>query len=134
MGSWNKTCGLSRLFIQEGEPVYIFLLEENTRKGEDCYATGLYHPLLLPFEGIYDDYGSANKCFGPCLKITMDNLRDELVEMPLGENKYHDIAVSKKGFSIKKFFEAVHEHRLFIEKGFQLFVKYLPIVARLYTL
>ena len=29
MGCWNKTCGISNLFIEAGEKVYVFALEQN---------------------------------------------------------------------------------------------------------
>lgn len=28
MGCWNKTCGISNLFIEAGEKVYVFALEQ----------------------------------------------------------------------------------------------------------
>ena len=47
----------------------------------------------------------------------MGALKRQLVEMDVGENQYHDIAVKRDDFSPEKFFEAVHEDRMFIQYG-----------------
>jgi hypothetical protein len=112
MGCWNKTCGLSNLHIYAGNPVYVFVLEENKHKDDHCYATSLYSPLLLPFESVYDDYGGGESSSGPGFEMIMDGIRKLLVEMPAGENTYHDIAVSRDGFGEEQLFDAVHENRM----------------------
>ena len=114
MGCWNKTCGLSNLHITAGTPVYVFVLEKN-KTYDHCYSTSLFSPLLLPFEAEYDDYGGGENCGGVALPFIMKGLKDQLVEMELGENQYHDIAVKKEGFNDKLFFEAVHEDRMQIQ-------------------
>ena len=114
MGSWNKTCGLSNLHIIIGTPVYVFVLEKN-KTYDQCYATGLFKPLLLPFESVYDDYGGGEDSSGPALEYIMNGIKDDLVEREVGENVYHDIAVNKKDFTPEKFFESVHENRLTIQ-------------------
>lgn len=112
MGCWNKTCGLSNLHIKSGEKAYVFVLEpaEDT---SHCYATHLYKPLLLPFVTEYNDYGGGENSSGPGFSIIMEAIKNNLQEMELGENKYHDIAVTKEGFGETMFFDAVHEGRLF---------------------
>ena len=117
MGCWNKTCGLSNLHITAGTPVYVFVLERN-KTYDQCYSTGLFSPLLLPFESVYDDYGGGEDSSGVALPFVMKGLKDELVEMELGENEYHDIAVKKEGFNDKLFFEACHEDRMQIRGRF----------------
>jgi hypothetical protein len=112
MGCWNKTCGLSNLHIYAGTPVYVFVLEENKHKDDHCYATSLYRPLLLPFESVYNDYGGGESSSGPGFEMIMDGIRKLLIETPAGENKYHDIAVSRDGFGEEQFFDAVHENRM----------------------
>ena len=114
MGCWNKTCGLSNLHIYAGTPVYVFVLEEK-RDDSNCYTTSLFSPLLLPFDSEYNDYGGGENSSGIAFDLIMQALKDQLVEMPLGENEYHDIAVSKDKFDEELFFEAVHENRLFIQ-------------------
>lgn len=114
MGCWNKTCGLSNLHITAGTPTYVFVLEKN-KSYDHCYSTSLFSPLLLPFEADYDDYGGGENCSGVALPFVMKGLKDALVEMELGENEYHDIAVKKEGFDAKLFFEACHEDRMQIQ-------------------
>ena len=115
MGCWNKTCGLSNLHITAGTDVYVFVLEENTNKSDRCYSTAFWKPVLLPFMSKYNDYGGGEESSGSGFQIIMDRVADELVEMGVGKNQYHDIAVKKEGFGEEQFFEAVHEHRLFKE-------------------
>lgn len=117
MGCWNKTCGLSNLHITAGTPVYVFVLEKN-KTYDHCYSTGLFSPVLLPFESTYDDYGGGEDSHGVGLDFIMAGIKRELVEMEVGENKYHDIEVKKEGFGPEKFFEAVHEQRLQIQGRF----------------
>jgi hypothetical protein len=118
MGCWNKTCGLSNLHITAGTPVYVFVLEKN-KDYDACYSTGLFAPLLLPFESVYDDYGGGEDSSGPALDYIMSMIKKDLVEMEVGENQYHDIEVKKEGFGPEKFFEAVHEDRLSIQDRFR---------------
>lgn len=116
MGCWNKTCGLSRLHINAGEEVYVFVIEEGNRNDTSrCYTTALYAPLLMPFEAKYDDYGGGEDAKGVALPFILEGLREELVEMPQGENEYHDIPVTRDKFEVENFFEAVHEGRLFVK-------------------
>lgn len=117
MGCWNKTCGLSNLHITAGTPVYVFVLEKN-KTYDHCYSTSLFSPLLLPFESVYDDYGGGEDSSGPALNIIMNALKHDLVEMEVGENQYHDIAVKRDDFTPEKFFEAVHEDRMFVQDRF----------------
>lgn len=118
MGCWNKTCGLSNLHITAGTPVYVFVLEKN-KDYDHCYSTSLFSPLLLPFESVYDDYGGGEDSSGPALDYIMSMIKKDLIEMEVGDNKYHDIAVKKEGFDAEKFFEAVHEDRLSIQGRFR---------------
>jgi hypothetical protein len=118
MGCWNKTCGLSNLQITAGTPVYVFVLERNSTY-DGCYATGLYRPSLFPFVSEYNDYGGGENNSGAALDLIMGAIRRDLVEMPEGENKYHDIPVTRDGFDAEKFFDAVHEERLSIQGRFR---------------
>ena len=114
MGSWNKTCGLSNLHIYSGTPVYVFVLERN-KTYDPCYSTGLFSPLLVPFESVYDDYGGGEDSSGVALDFVMYGLKKSLVEMEVGENEYHDVEVKKEGFTPEKFFEACHEDRMQVQ-------------------
>lgn len=117
MGCWNKTCGLSNLHITAGTPVYVFVLEED-RDTSNCYSTSLFSPLLLPFESVYNDYGGGENSSGIALPIILGGIKKNMVEMPLGENTYHDIEVTKEKFDEALFFDAVHEERLKIQGRF----------------
>lgn len=117
MGSWNNTCGLSNLHITSGTPVYVFVLEEK-RDNSHCYSTSLFSPLLLPFESEYNDYGGGQNSSGVALPLILEGIEKCLVEMPLGENEYHDIEVTKEKFNEELFFEAVHEDRLKVQSRF----------------
>ena len=111
MGCWNGTCGLSGLPIIEGEEMYVFPIVESYRDSF-CYSTALYRPSVVPFRAEYNDYGAGEKCSGPALEILMAGIRENLVEMEVGENKYRDTAVKREGFDVDKFFEACHKNRL----------------------
>lgn len=110
MGCWNKTCGLSNLHIYAGDPVYVFLLEQNPHH-DRCYSTAFWAPVMLPFLSEYDDYGGGENS-SPAINYILEGLKEQLVEMPLGKNEYHDIAVNKDILDEKLMFEAVHEGRL----------------------
>lgn len=116
MGCWNKTCGLSNLFINSGTPVYVFVLERNQKIDSLCYSTPFYSPLLLPFNSEYDDYGGGESNSGPALPVIMNAIKDQLVEFDLGENEYHDIAVKRADFDDELFFKAIHEDRLKVKR------------------
>lgn len=116
MGSWNNTCGLSNLPIHANEAVYVFPIREKDLSGyrSHCYANALYDPVLTPFEAKYNDYGAAEDCTGGVLPLIVDALKEQMIELEQGENEYHDIPVKKADFDIDKYFEAVHEDRMFV--------------------
>ena len=117
MGSWNHTCVITKLPIQAGEEVVVFILKQNGHELTKCYSTSYYSPMLYHFYGEYDDYGGVKNCHGFGLLPAIEEVRNAMVEMPLGENKYHDHAVSKADFNITKFFELDHDHRLFTKNN-----------------
>lgn len=111
MGCWNGTCGLTNLPIVHGDEMYVFPIVESYRNSF-CYSTALYRPSVLPFRAEYDDYGSGEKCGGVGLELLMEGIKHNLVEMEVGENQYHDIAVKREGFNVDTFFEVCHKKRL----------------------
>lgn len=111
MGCWNKTCGLSNLHITAGTPVYVFMLEKNTYENDRCYATAFWRPTLLPFLSAYNDYGGGENSHGN-INYIIDALKERVVEMGVGENEYHDIAVKADELDEKLLFDAIHEGRL----------------------
>jgi len=117
MGCWNKTCSLTNLPIFSGEEVYIFVLEKKATY-DQCYATGHYAPVLIPFEGVYNDYGGSDENSGVGLTYVLGAVRENLIEMEVGENDRHDVAVTRSSFGEDQFFESVREQRLIIENKF----------------
>lgn len=117
MGSWNNTCGLTTLPIISGEQVYVFPIKERDLSGyrSHCYSHALYQPIITPFVAEYNDYGAGENCSGIVLDLFVEEMRRELIELEVGENKYHDIAVKRDDFDIDTFFEAVHEDRLLVK-------------------
>lgn len=110
MGCWNKTCGLSNLHITAGQRTYTFVIEQ-AEQHDRCYSTALWRPVLVPFTCDYDDYGAGedwDEFFEPLIRA----VAEELVEVPAGENRYHDRAVKRDGFDAEAFFEAVRTGRL----------------------
>ena len=117
MGCWNKTCGLTNLPIMSGEDTYVFVLQRQNEIHSHCHATHLYQPLLLPFLSTYNDYGGGENSRGAAFPVVMEGIRQSLVELPQGENPYHDIPISRDQWDEEMFFESVHEHRLKIKRG-----------------
>lgn len=114
MGCWNKTCGLSNLPIFAGDATYVFVLEKNMNNRDRCYSTAFWRPVLLPFVSEYDDYGSGENSSGVGFPILMEVLKNQIIEMEVGDNEYHDIPVNREKFGETMFFEAVRENRLFL--------------------
>ena len=113
MGCWNKTCGLSNLHIFAGQPVYVVVLEQG---GDDdrCYTTAFWRPVMLPFVSEYNDYGAGENSHSS-IQYILNGLKENMVDVPAGENKYHDIEVTAAKMDEELFFEAVHENRLMVK-------------------
>lgn len=111
MGCWNKTCGLSSLHITAGTPVYVFMLEKNNYENDRCYTTAFWRPTLLPFLSEYNDYGGGENSHEN-INYIIDALKERVVEMDVGENECHDIAVKADELDEKLLFDAIHEGRL----------------------
>lgn len=116
MGCWNATCGISKLPIFADEEVYATLLVKNKFDADNfCHADAYYKPTGFFFKGTYDEYGRLENCTGDFLQDNIAYIKEHLIEMELGENEYHDIAVTKDLMDDKFLFEAVHENRLFLK-------------------
>lgn len=114
MGCWNQTCGLSSLHIRADDPVYVFLLEHMTDPGV-TYSTGLFRPLLLPFEARYNDYGAGRGSSGKVFDTVMAAVRENLVELPQGANHYRDTPVSRENLGEEEFYKAIQNERLYLK-------------------
>lgn len=118
MGSWNSTCAVSNLHIKAGQEVAVFMLLQNPGKPHDmCDNDSLYTFCPVPFYGKNDSYGAVEDCHGMGLEVVINAMKENLYEMEVGENQYHDIAVKKKGFDVEKMFEADHEGRLGLKRS-----------------
>lgn len=118
MGCWNQTCGLTQLHIRAGQKVMVVPLTQSLRDSL-CYTTPFYTPFPVPFYAEYNDYGAGENETGVGMRLAMEHIKDQLVEVEQGENQYHDIPVKKEGFSIELFWEACHENRLHVKSVFQ---------------
>lgn len=67
MGSWNGTCGLTQLPIQQGDKVALFVLKRDrfpsTSGGGFVYSYNQYSPICVPIFGEYDDYGGIENIY-----------------------------------------------------------------------
>lgn len=123
MGCWNGTCAISKLPIFHGDRVIVWFFN-STRYADNgkvpqantyCYPWGQYNLLGVPFRAEYNDYGSfeeEDEADSVMMQMVIEELRSNLVEHELGENEYHDIAVTKKDLDIELIKEALHENRL----------------------
>jgi hypothetical protein len=68
---------------------------------------------------VYNDYGGGEDSSGIAFNLIINALKEKLVEMPLGKNEYHDIAVTRDGMNEKLLFESIHENRLFIYDSYR---------------
>lgn len=122
MGSFAATCGISHLGIGPGDRVKFLLLENTGDPTENiqCYSDDLWSIFAPPFDANYNDYGSIENWDpeDPNFKYAMQILRAQLVERPVGENQYHDVAVSKvavsKTSTDKQLFQALWENRILV--------------------
>ena len=117
MGSWYKTCGLSRLPIMYGDEVLVFALEQNKDDSDRCYTTAFWRPVLVPYYSVYADYGAGENSRGIGLELLINGLKESVVDVEQGENQYHDIAVKAVEMTEELFYEAVHESRLSTTTG-----------------
>ena len=56
MGCFDSNCCVTDLPIKEGDPIMMGLLEYEDHHGK-CYVGSSYKFVLLPIQGIYNDYG-----------------------------------------------------------------------------
>lgn len=126
MGSWYKTCGLSNLPILDGEQVYVFPIVQNLDITERCYSTAFWSPVMIPFLSEYNDYGVGTNSHQN-IEYTLKGIREYMIEMEQGENKYHDIEVKKDKLDEELFFESVREGRLFVDYSGKQMVDFVMI-------
>lgn len=120
MGCWNQTCAVTNLPIYRGEEVVVMLLQEASRRYSPnyCYTTGLFVPYPFTFRGKYNDYGSVEDWEGEAIDVLLSHIRQNLVELELGSNEYHDIEVKADKLDMALLFEADHESRLYVKDNY----------------
>lgn len=114
MGCWNQTCGITQLHITAGEKVMVFPLVQSPQDNL-CYTTPHWTPFAIPFTSHYNDYGAGEDSSGPGLNAILKFLKENLVEVEQGKNRFHDIPVKREDFDEEKFWEAIHEQRLSVK-------------------
>lgn len=117
MGCWNQTCGITQLHITAGEKVMVFPLVQSPQDNLRC-TTPYWTPFPISFVSHYNDYGAGEDSSGLGLDAMLKFLKNNLVEVEQGDNKYHDIPVKREGFDENKFWEAIHEQRLSVKARF----------------
>jgi len=66
----------------------------------------------MPFIAKYDDYGGGEDACGIALDDIIDGIKLDLIEMEVGENQYHDLAVVREDFDVDNFFTLCSRDRL----------------------
>ena len=118
MGSFSTTCAVSGLPIQAREPVRFLLLTENPHSDWALsYPHSIWLPRTWPLRALYNDYGGVEEVEdGATRRAWMDVLKMDLVELPVGENEYHDLATSKD-MPFEKFLKALWKNRVFVRRA-----------------
>lgn len=116
MGCWNGTCMVSNLPIIAGEEaVGIFLVKiGSARQTDHCYSNEAWQPLLLPFRGIYNDYGLLEDIQEDWnTQAIVKYFQVNGVPVEAGDNPYHEREVNpEKIEAIDDLFEAWRDERL----------------------
>lgn len=117
MGSFNQVCMLSGLPITYQDPVRAVLVTEHPRATlgtATCDYSSKYLPRTFPIRGTYDDYGRLENVPDDIFKrLWVKGLQRELIELRVGENPCHDIAVSRD-MDFDQLWEAIWEERLLV--------------------
>jgi hypothetical protein len=112
MGSFAITCAASGLPIEADTPIRFFLLQRSR------YADDRFHPewetRTYPLKGYYDDYGSPKGYQqGPQQEVWLTGLTKDMVEVPLGENSYHEPEVTRAQ-TFEHLLECLWEDRVYV--------------------
>jgi len=121
MGSWNGTCAISQLPIVAGDPVVAIITKhvpwEENWGGGFSYAHGVWAPVMLPIEGVYNDYGG--------IEDIKKNWQSELLFKHLTEASKNLVADTEK-FGLGTLEEMINDG---IERN-RFVVKNTPLDAR----
>lgn len=116
MGCWSETCVISHLPINAGEKVRYILLQASpfSNCGKDANANTRWYMRDFPIKAEYNDYGSVenvNKEDDFIYQHWLNGLKVDLIEKGVGDNSYHDIAVSSQ-MSFSDLLEVLVQKRL----------------------
>ena len=98
MGCFSVTCCLSHLPIDYGHEVLFFALARNPfrKTGFICTIDDVWEPLCPPIEAKYNDYGTIEDLAeDEATTAFFETLKSRVIEREVGENPYHDVAVTK---------------------------------------
>ena len=95
MGCFDYTCTVSNLPIGAGTPVRFMLFVQAKYDDFQGYTTSNLNLLCPPIVAEYNDYGTIENYNpkGVDVRMFLDLMKVRAVEIPTGENKYHDSAV-----------------------------------------
>lgn len=109
------TCAASGLTISPGDSVRYILITEcpyNNHVGVNQY----WFPRTFPLKAIYDDYGLIEKVEDSLAKsLILEGFKLDVVERGIGDNAFHDLAVSKD-MDLNQYIEALTEGRLLVSR------------------
>lgn len=112
MGCFSMQCAISGLPIHAGDDIRYLLLQESHNERSHCYISSQWTPFVFPIKAKYNDYGSIEDYKEDFqVKLWQQVLAECVVEKPVGENKYHDLAISKD-MSFVDLLRAIWEERV----------------------
>lgn len=118
MGSFNSLCAISGLPITYGTPVRFMLLTQNPYADDwcKCYQYSIWVPRTFPIKAKYNDYGSVDHIEeGATRDVWFEAFQRDLVECGVGDNSFHDLAVSKD-MDFDDFLEALQKERVRVKR------------------
>lgn len=119
MGSFAATCVASGFPIDAGDQVRWFLLTQNPYwdGGFVCDMHGLWVPRTWPIKAKYNDYGSIEgwSADDPLVDNVLAGLAKDLVEVGVGDNSIHDVAV-RRGLDFATLLDGVWEGRVRVQR------------------
>lgn len=130
MGSWNGTCGLTQLPIQQGDKVALFVLKRDrfpsTSGGGFVYSYNQYSPICVPIFGEYDDYGGVENIYKneevayAHLMYLLEDGKMPYNQKELERQKSIGPIIDKKPQNLKQFINDFIERGVFEGIGFMM--------------
>jgi len=117
MGSFAMSCCVSGLPIEYGDRVRFLLLTKMREPDRSvCYMDEIYAPRTWPIQAVYNDYGSIENWIEDDLqKLIVKGFQEDLVEIGVGDNSIHDVAVSKN-MNFDQMLDALGEKRIKVRR------------------